>query len=100
MTLVRAGREAEALALYRDVLGSDQQSGFVYEQYGDVLALAGDTPGAEHAYRKAMEIQPNLTGILLKINALESTHKETPLTIFPILLGLITGCLLLVRRER
>jgi tetratricopeptide (TPR) repeat protein len=99
MTLVRAGREAEALALYHDVLASRPDNGFLYEQYGDVLALAGDTVGAENAYRKAMEIQPNLTGIVLKIQALESPRKETPLGIRPVLAG-IMGCVLLFRRKR
>jgi Cytochrome c biogenesis factor len=99
-TLVRAGRESEALALYHDILVKRPDSGMLYEQYGDILALTGNREGAEDAYRKAMDIQPNLTGILLKIQALESIQKETPLSIIPIAGALCLSIAFFFRRKQ
>ena len=81
------------------MLAIHPDSGMLYEQYGDVLALAGDIGKAEDSYRKAMNLQPNLTGITLKIQALESTKKKTPLGFPPVALALCIGLLLLFRRK-
>ena len=99
ITLVRAGKKDEAFALFHKALASNPGSGILYEQYGDILALSGDAAGAENSYRKAMMIQPNLTGIVLKIKALESVQKETPLGIFPVFSGFFIGYVLLFRRR-
>ncbi|MDD3575169.1 MAG: tetratricopeptide repeat protein, partial [Methanospirillum sp.] len=99
ITLVKAGKRDEALALFHEVLASNPESGILYEQYGDVLALAGNIRGAEESYRKAMDIQPNLTGIVLKIRALESAHNETPFGVFPVFAGLFIGSMLLFKRR-
>ena len=64
-------------------------SGALYEQYGDILALAGKTSEAAGAYEKAMSLDSNLTGITLKIQALEEEKKKTPLGLLPVLVALL-----------
>ena len=90
-TLVREGRTDEAIRLYHNELTLRPNVGRLYEQYGDVLALAGRNTDAAEAYRTAMELQPNLTGIVLKIQMVESEVPDTPLGIFPVIGGLGIG---------
>ena len=56
----RQGRRNEALALLRQLEAEGTNDPQTYSRLGHVLAQAGDLPGAEAAFRKAAELEPNV----------------------------------------
>src|SRR5262249_11831626 len=54
------GRDAESVAEYRELVGRQPEDAQLVSRYAEVLARTHDPDGAEAAYRRALELAPEL----------------------------------------
>jgi tetratricopeptide (TPR) repeat protein len=79
VALHRAGRLAEAIAIYRDLLDRDPGNHGIRLNLGAALAAAGDAAGAAAAYRTILDSAPDHPGALYNHGNLrrnEGAHAE------------------------
>ncbi len=73
----RAGRTAEAIDAYREVLRLDPKNKFAYFNLGVAEQAAGRPAGAEALYRLALSLDPNFVPALLNL-AIVRTEADDP----------------------
>ena len=78
VALHRAGRLAEAIALYRDLIATDPENDGIRLNLGAALAATGDRDGAAAAYDAILQRAPDHAGALYNLGNLRRNAGEGP----------------------